>query len=565
MEDTHSITLIVDIVIIIVASLLFGVLAHKLRQSVILAYILVGILIGPYGFGLISNIKEVTSLAEIGVALLMFIIGLEFKFSTLNEVWKVSVIGGLIQILTMIFLGYLLSRTFGWPIFSSVILGMTVAISSTMIVVKLLGERGELELISSKIMIGMLIVQDLAVIIMIFFISYFEEMASGNILDILKVLGLGMGTVTGVILIGRRLLPKVMHLVVRTGNKEMFLLSVFAVAIGGAICTHLLGLSIALGAFIVGFLLSEAEYNLEISVMIKPLRDIFTVIFFVSVGMFINPGILLDNIALVGYIILLILIGKFVLCSLPTWIFGYDGKTSFKVGMGMMQVGEFSFVMLTIGQKYGYLQPAMTSSIIASALITIIITPLTIGQSDRLYNIFSKRRLSKKVFDFIPRLNLYREKEEGPQPTNHLILCGYGRSGAHLVMNLKDKYDITIIEHDPRAIHKIKEAGLNYFFGDAINHHILIKANIARAKILVLAIPDEKTKKIAIRYAKVYNPEIFIIARARDEKQSQEFLDLGANEALVPEILWTHKTIEHIIQRAVEKEVTINNGKEKEL
>ena len=183
MEDTHSITLIVDIVIIIAASLLFGVLAHKLRQSVILAYILVGILIGPYGFGLISNIKEVTSLAEIGVALLMFIIGIEFKFSTLNEVWKVSVIGGLIQILTMIFLGYLLSRTFGLPIFSSVILGMTVAISSTMIVVKLLGERGELEHISSKIMIGMLIVQDLAVIIMIFFISNFEEMARGNILD----------------------------------------------------------------------------------------------------------------------------------------------------------------------------------------------------------------------------------------------------------------------------------------------------------------------------------------------------------------------------------------------
>ena len=565
MEDSHSLTLIVDIVIIIVASLLFGVLAHKLRQSVILAYILVGILIGPYGFGLISNIKEVTSLAEIGVALLMFIIGIEFKFSTLNEVWKVSVIGGLIQIIAMVILGYLLSRTFGWPIFSSVILGMIVAISSTMIVVKLLGERGELEHISSKIMIGMLIVQDLAVIMMIFFISNFEEMARGNILDILKVLGLGMGTVTGIILIGRWLLPKVMHLVVRTGNKEMFLLSVFAVAIGGAISTHLLGLSIALGAFIVGFLLSEAEYNLEISVMVKPLRDIFTVIFFVSVGMFINPGILLENIALVGYIILLILIGKFVMCSLPTWIFGYDGKTSFKVGMGMMQVGEFSFVMLTIGQKYGYLQPALTSSIIASALITIIITPLTMGQSDVLHKFFSKRRFIQKVFNFIPRLNLYREKEEGPQPTNHLILCGYGRSGAHLVMNLKDKYDITIIEHDPRGIHKIKEAGLNYFFGDAINHHILIKANIARAKILVLAIPDEKTKKIAIRYARVYNPEIFIVARARDEKQAQELLDLGANEALVPEILWTHKTIEHIIQGTAEKEATIKNGNEKEL
>lgn len=552
MEDSHSLTLVVDIVIIIVASLLFGIFAHKLRQSVILAYILVGILIGPYGFGLISNIKEVTSLAEIGVALLMFIIGLEFKFSTLSEIWKVSVIGGMVQILTMIFLGYLLSRAFDWPIFDSVILGMIVAISSTMIVVKLLGERDELEYISSKIIIGILIVQDLAVIIMIFFISNFEEIARGDILDILKVLGFGIGTIIGIILIGRRLLPKIMHLIVRTGNKEMFLLSVFAVAIGGAISTHLLGLSIALGAFVVGFLLSEAEYNLEISVMVKPLRDIFTVIFFVSIGMFINPMILLDNIDLVGFIILLILVGKFVMCSLPTWIFGYDGKTSLKVGMGMMQVGEFSFVMLTIGQKYGYLQPALTSSIIAASLITIILTPLSMGFSDGLYQFFSKRRFIQKVFNLIPRLNLYMKKEESLQPTNHLILCGYGRSGSHLVTNLKSKYDITIIEHDPRSIHKIKEAGLNYLFGDAINHHILIKANIAKAKILALAISDEKTKKIAIRYAKVYNPGIFIVTRAHDEKQAQEFMDLGADEALVPEILWTHEMIARITQKTTE-------------
>ncbi len=552
MEDSHSLTLVVDIVIIIVASLLFGIFAHKLKQSVILAYILVGILIGPYGFGLISNIEEVTSLAEIGVALLMFIIGLEFRFSTLSEIWKVSVIGGMIQILTMIFLGYLLSRAFDWPIFDSVILGMIVAISSTMIVVKLLGERDELEYISSKIIIGILIVQDLAVIIMIFFISNFEEIARGDILDILKVLGFGMGTVTGIILIGRKLLPKIMHLIVRTGNKEMFLLSVFAVAIGGAISTHLLGLSIALGAFVVGFLLSEAEYNLEISVMVRPLRDIFTVIFFVSIGMFINPMILLDNIDLVGFIILLILVGKFVMCSLPTWIFGYDGKTSLKVGMGMMQVGEFSFVMLTIGQKYGYLQSALTSSIIAASLITIILTPLSMGFSDGLYQFFSKRRFIQKVFNLIPRLNLYMKKEESLQPTNHLILCGYGRSGSHLVTNLKSKYDITIIEHDPRSIHKIKEAGLNYLFGDAINHHILIKANIAKAKILALAISDEKTKKIAIRYAKVYNPGIFIVTRAHDEKQAQEFMDLGADEALVPEILWTHEMIARITQKTTE-------------
>ena len=288
--------------------------------------------------------------------------------------------------------------------------------------------------------------------------------------------------------------------------------------------------------------------------MVKPLRDIFTVIFFVSIGMFINPRILLDNIAFVGYIILLILIGKFVMCSLPTWILGYDGKTSFKVGMGMMQVGEFSFVMLTIGQKYGYLQPALTSSIITSALITIILTPLAMSQSDMLYAFFSKRRLSKKIFNTIPRLRFYREREESPPHSNHLILCGYGRFGAHIVKDLKGKYDIVIIENNPGNINEIKEAGLKYLFGDALNHHVLIKAGIARAKFLVLAIPDEKTKKIAIRYARVYNPEILILAHASDEKQAQELLDLGADEALVPEILWTHEMIERIVQKTGELE-----------
>ncbi len=219
MHDSGSITLIVDIVIIISASFLFGIFAYKLKQSVILAYILVGILIGPYGFGLISKVGEVHSLAEIGVALLMFVIGVEFKISKLGSIWKVIIFGGIFQIVCMIVAGYFLSRIMGYSLLNSLLLGMIGSISSTMIIVKILTERREMERLHSRIIVGLLIVQDLAVVFMVCFIINFDNIASGNILNFAKVLGLSVSVLVAIVFIGRKLLPKVMYLIVKTGNK----------------------------------------------------------------------------------------------------------------------------------------------------------------------------------------------------------------------------------------------------------------------------------------------------------------------------------------------------------
>ncbi|MDR4509150.1 MAG: cation:proton antiporter [Candidatus Brocadiaceae bacterium] len=536
MHGTDSFSLIIDIVIIIFASFLFGIFAHKLKQSVILAYIVVGILIGPYGFALVSRIGDVQALAEIGVALMMFIIGIEFKFSKIGPIWKVIIFGGVFQIVSMIPAGYLLSRFMGYTMMDSILLGMIGAISSTMIVVKILTEKGELENLHSRIMIGLLIVQDLAVVIMVCFIINFQGLSEGNYLDFAKVLGVSALSVTTILFIGRKLLPKVMYLIVKMESKEMFLLSIFSFAVGISVTTHLLGLSISLGAFIVGFLLSEAEYNLEISALIRPLKDIFIVIFFVSVGLFINPLILMDNIFLVVSLALLIMFGKFICCSLPTWIFGYDGKTAFKVGMGMMQIGEFSFVMLSIGQKHGYLSPEIFSATIAAALISIMLTPLAIGQADRLYYFFTKIIPAGKLFGRIPQYTLAKNIEE-TGISGHVILCGFGRSGTKVAKGLCDKFDIIVIENDIHKIGMLKKGPYKYLYGDALNHHLLIKARVMTAKILILAIPDSHTKKIATRYAKVYNPEIMVIARAKDEKEKVELQQIGVDYSIVPESL----------------------------
>jgi len=537
MQESESIALIVDIVIIISASFLFGIFAHKLKQSVILAYIFVGILIGPYGLGLIHKIGEVNSLAEIGVALLMFIIGIEFKFSKIGRIWKIIIIGGVFQIVVMIAAGYALSKIMGYSPVNSLLLGMIGSISSTMIVVKILSERRELEQLHSRIMIGLLIVQDLAVVIMVCFIINLKKIVDGNFSDFAMVLGISALVVTAIVFIGRKLLPKVMYLIVKTGSKEMFLLSIFSFAVGISVTTHLLGLSISLGAFIVGFLLSEAEYNLEISAQIKPLKDIFIVIFFVSIGLFINPWILLDNVFLVLSIALLIMLGKFICCALPTWVFGYDGKTAIRVGMGMMQMGEFSFVMLSIGQKHGFLSPAISSSTIAAALLSIMLTPLAISQADRIYHVFTKKLPLWRLLSYIPHYQLARNIEQEQGLTDHIILCGFGNSGSKVAEELSKRFKIIVIEIDIHKIEKIRRKGFQCIYGDTMNHHLLIKARVATAKILILSIPDIQTKMIATRYAKVYNPDIMVIARARNEEEKAKLQEIGVDYTIIPQSL----------------------------
>ncbi len=547
MEEIDSATLIIDIVIIIFSSFLFGIFAHKLKQSVIFAYIMVGILIGPHGLALISKIGEVNSLAEIGVALLMFIIGIEFKYSNIGSIWKVIIFGGIFQVTFMIGAGFGLSTYMGCSTVDSIMLGMIGSVSSTMIVVKILTERDELEELHAKLMVGLLIAQDLAVVIMVTFIINFKEIESGNVLSVAKALGYGMLAVTGIVFVGRKLLPKVMYLIVKTKSKEMFLLSIFSFAIGISVTTHLLGLSFALGAFITGFMLSEAEYNLEISTLIRPLKDIFVVIFFVSVGLFIDPRVLLANIPLALTILPLIILAKFVACAIPVWVFGYNGKTAVKVGLGLTQIGEFSFVMLTMCHQHGLLEPSTFSATIAAALFSIILTPVAINNSDRVYTFFTKTLPFGKVLKYIPHYKHAISVDDKKQVSNHVIICGCGSSGSKVANELKGKYELAIIEHDIQTFEKISAAGFKCFYGDAINHHLLIKARVATASILILSFPDIDAKKIATRYAKVYNPDIMVIARARGETEKTELHHIGVDHVIIPQSLEALDIISKVI------------------
>ena len=336
--------------------------------------------------------------------------------------------------------------------------------------------------------------------------------------------------------------------VVKSGSKEMFLISIFSFTIGISVTTHLLGFSISLGAFIVGFLLSEAEYNSEISVQICPLKDIFIVIFFVSVGLFINPRILMDNIILVALLTFLIMFGEFVFCALPTWCFGYDGKTSVRVGMCMMQIGEFSFVMLTIGEKHGFLSSTIFSLTIVASLISIMLTPIAIKHAGSVYSFLTRTLHLGKLFSRIPHYKLEESEETEGSLTGHVILCGYGNSGIRVADGLKEKQEMVVIENDIKKIEILKNRGFKYLFGDAMNHLLLIKVGISTTRILIMAIPGLETKKIATRYAKVYNHEIMVIARAVTESEKIELQQIGVDYTIIPMSLEAEEIINKIME-----------------
>lgn len=537
MHDLQSLTLIIDIAIIITASFLIGFIAHKFKQSVVLAYIFAGVLIGPYGFQLIKNLNEVNALAEMGVALLMFVKGVELNFPKLKTIWKISILGSAVQVVVMISLGFSLSKYLGWSTYNSLLLGMILAISSTMTVMKILMERGEMYSLHGRITAGFVIVQDLMVVMMIFFISNFEAIKEGSLRNLLMTIVGSLLLVSFIVYVGRMVLPKVLTYIIKSSNREMFLLSIFALAIGIPLSTYALGLTVALGAFIAGFMLSEAKYSAEISVQMQPFRDIFVVIFFVSMGMLINPMLLFSEIPLVLGLILLVLLGKFTTSLVTIKLFGYSVETSAKVALLIMQIGEFSFILLTVGQMYGQVSHELSSSVIAVTLITILMTPFFARRAGYACKIINKLPFVKYLSEGKP-VQSYREYPETKlNLKGHTIICGYGRTGSYLAKELKEKGDILIIEHDPRKIDEIKKIGCHYIYGDAVSPEILKMANVDEASILILALPDMRTKQIAIRFAKECNPNVFIISRAFDIVESKEWEKIGADRTTVPHLI----------------------------
>ncbi|MCD6187784.1 MAG: cation:proton antiporter [Desulfuromusa sp.] len=516
-----------DIIIIVVAALLGGLLAQKIRQPLLLGYILVGVVIGPFSGGLISDPHVVEKLAEIGVALLLFALGLEFSLRDLKPVKYVALIGGSIQILLTIGYGYLIGGWLGWENGPSLWLGGLISLSSTMVILKTLMAQGMIGTLSSRVMVGILIVQDLAVVMLLILLPQLSNPAAG--LPVLAIALLKSVVFLAVMLVlGTRLLPRLLAVIAHWNSRELFLLTVIAIGLGIGYATYLLGLSFAFGAFIAGMVLSESDYGHQALSDIIPLRDLFGLLFFTSVGMLLNPAFLLEHWSGILQLVLLVAIGKSLIMAGIVRSFGYGNVIPLAVGLGMFQIGEFSFVLGRVGLEGGFLNLEQYSYVLTATIISMLLTPLVSSLTVPLYGL--KQRYFKK--ELLETINIPQSGLHG-----HIVIAGGGRVGQHVAYILAQlDVPFVIIDLAHRNIDEYKQHGYPAIYGDAAQPVVLEAANLADARQLLITIPHIMTTEAIVHFTRQHYPDLDIVVRSVGAEQMKALYADGVYMVIRPEL-----------------------------
>ncbi len=515
-----------DISIIIIAGLLGGMIALLIRQPLILGYILAGIAVGPYTQGItVTEVRDIELLAEIGVALLLFALGLEFSLKDLKPVRSIALIGAPLQMLLTMAWGYVIGRFLDLEPVEAIWLGALVSLSSTMVILKTLMSQGRLGTLSSRVMIGILIVQDLAIIPMMIILPQLNNPEGG-----LTVLGLAalkaVIFLVGMIFLGTNVFPPFMAWIAKSNSRELFLIAIIAMGLGIGYVGHLFGLSFALGAFIAGLVLSESEYGHRALSSIIPVRDVFALLFFVSVGMLFDPAFLVSNWNTVLMLVLLVSLGKALILGMMAPIFGYHNVVPLAVALGLFQVGEFSFVLARVGISTNSISRDLYSLVLNTAIITMALTPIISGLTTPLY------ALRKRWFRHEPyqSVNLPQSGLHG-----HVVIAGAGRVGRYIAQVLQRlDLDFVLVELDYRRVEQAKSCDFPIIYGDAAQEVVLKAAGIGEARLLLITLPDDVTRQAIVAHVQRINPDLHIVARAEGPQQLRELIKQGAYEAVQP-------------------------------
>ena len=518
-----------DIALILVAALLGGVVARRLGIPLILGYIAAGVLVGPKTFGpSVGNVHQIELLAEIGVALLLFTIGLHFSLKELAPVRRIALLGTPIQLALTIAFGYALGRLLldlGWV--ESVWLGALISLSSTAVVLKTLTEQGVLGTLSARVMVGVLIVQDLAIVPLLTVLPVLEDVGEG-----LPELGLALikaaAFLTAMLFLGSRVLPFILARLAAWGSRELFLVSVVAIGLGVGYATYLFGLSFAFGAFVAGMVLSESDYSHQALAEIEPLRDVFAMIFFVSVGLLIDPVFLWKSAGVIALVVVLVLVFKGLIFGGLARAFGYANIAPFAVGLGLFQVGEFSFLLAREGIDIGAISQGTYSLVLATAAVTMAVTPLAARLAPALYRRYRRR---------FPRepLRTFNLPESGTR--DHAIIAGYGRVGS-FVARLLDRLGrpFVVVEANPSRADEARQVGFPTIYGDATAVPVLEAAGMGEARLIVVTVPDAIAARLVVDRAKALGPNANVLVRAESVEQLEDLGRLGVYEAVQPEL-----------------------------
>jgi monovalent cation:H+ antiporter-2, CPA2 family len=535
-----------DLVIILALSIGIVLFSHRLRLPAIVGLLLTGVIVGPYGLRLVHDIEVVESLAEVGIILLLFTIGIEFSLHTLLSLKRIVGIAGTLQVGLSVAATYGAARLLGRSGAEAMLWGFLVALSSTAIVLKLLGERGETDSPHGRIAVGVLILQDLSVVPMMFLLPLLSGTAAGPGASLGWVIIKAVVMLAVVLVSARMVIPPLLHQVVRTRSHELFVLSIVVICFGTAWLTSLAGLSLALGAFVAGMLISESDYGQQALADVLPLRDLFSSLFFVSVGMLLNIGFALHHAATIMLIVVGVLLGKSITGAVATLAMGYPLRTAVLTSLALAQIGEFSFVLARAGMGAGLIGEEMYQVFVAAAVITMLAAPFLL-------------RAAPVMADGAARLPLARWLQGRVQPEgevasiplkDHVIIAGFGLNGRNVARALTAaNIPYLVLEMNPETVRAERQKGIPIAYGDASQEAVLRHALIETARVVVIAISDAAATRRVVELVRRLNPGVYIIARTRYSQEVGPLSILGANEAIPEEFETSIEIFARVLRR----------------
>ena len=517
-----------DVAIIVTAGFVGGVIAQRLKQPLILGYIAAGVVLGPVtGGALIYDPHDIELLAEIGVVLLLFALGIEFSLKELRPVRNVALLGTSIQILLTVGAAAGVGLALGWPWTDAVWFGGCVSLSSTMVILKTLQSQGRLGTLSSRVMIGMLLVQDLAVVPLLILLPKLTDLRSG-------LPDLGWAVVRSIvflalmILVGARVVPWLMRRVSRWNSRELFLLTTAGLGLGIGYATYKVGLSFAFGAFVAGMVLSESDHAHQALSDIIPLRDIFGLLFFASVGMLLDPRFVQENLLLVLGLAGTVALTKGLVCAGVGRVFGYRNVVPLALGLTMFQAGEFAFVIGRVGVSTGSIGTDLYTMILSVALVTMFLTPFLSRATAPIYGFVQSRRRREPVLT----INIARDELR-----DHVVVAGAGQMG-RAVAAVLGRLDLPFvaIELDQHRLETCRDAGVAVIYGDASHPLVLEAAGLERACLLLITTPSPVVTLTIARHARQRRPDLPIVARAESEELAEDLNGIGVHEVVLAQM-----------------------------
>jgi monovalent cation:H+ antiporter-2, CPA2 family len=557
----HSVPLITTLAAGFGLALLLGFLATRLKLPALVGYLLAGILIGPGTPGFVADVKIAAELAEIGVMLLMFGVGLHFSLRDLMSVRRIALPGAMLQIAAATAMGAVAAVAWGWPLPGALVFGLALSVASTVVLLKALERQGALETGNGRIAVGWLVVEDLAMVLVLVLLPPLagllgDQAGSASADGLWLALGQTLLQVSVfvalMLVVGRRFFPWVLWQVTRTGSRELFTLCVVAAAVSIAYgSAQLFGVSFALGAFFAGMVLRESQFSQRAAEETLPLRDAFAVLFFVSVGMLFDPRVLVDEPLRVLTVVGIIVLGKSAAAALLVLLMRYPLNTALTVSASLAQIGEFSFILAGLGMSLGLLPAQGQSLILAGALISIALNPLVFSAIGPLQHWLRERsRLARELErrdDPLAELPLSTDRK---YLANQVVIVGYGRVGRHIAQALQAQGLPFIVTDERRElVERLRDDGQAAVFGNAVEPETLVQAHIADARMLVIATPQTVEVRQMVQTARTLNPDIEVVVRSHNEEEAALLERDNAGKVFVGENELARSMARHVLER----------------